>query len=52
MMAAMAAVRSFTDAMDRMHGGMRGDMPAAVVAAAHTERQRQAPGLSPVLFPQ
>ena len=23
-------------------GGMRGDMPAAVVAAAHTERQRQA----------
>ncbi len=23
---AMAAVRSFTDAMDRMHGGLRGDM--------------------------
>lgn len=26
MMSAMTAVRAFSDAMDRMHGGMRGDM--------------------------
>jgi uroporphyrin-III C-methyltransferase len=38
----MGVARSAEIVAQLRAGGMRGDMPAAVVAAAHTERQRQA----------